>query len=81
MKERTLSSSEAVEFLEASNKETYKMKGHSFVPLKYTGKQYCKYCGLVALRNRATDWCVDKGCNFELHQEYKNAMRRLTKTL
>lgn len=79
-KEYTLTDKEKEELLNASSKKPYKMKGHSFVPLSSVGKQYCRNCGLVALRNRATDWCIEKGCNFEDHNSYEQAMKRLTKS-
>ena len=74
------SSSEVNEFLHSSEqKQSYKMKGHSFVALKGVGKQYCSCCGLVALNNPATGWCIEKGCNHSDHSSYKSAMKRLTK--
>lgn len=31
------------------------------------------------IQAEATEWCIDKGCNYELHPQYKSAMKRLTK--
>lgn len=57
----------------------YKMVGHTFRPLRGTGKHYCRSCGLVALRNPFTDWCIHKGCNSENHPQYQSTLKRLTK--
>lgn len=57
----------------------YKFVGHSFKPLKGTGKQCCTGCGLMALRNRLTNWCVAKGCNSDSHPQYKSTLKRLTR--
>ena len=73
----TMTEQEKMAFLGLSGKEPYKMKGHSFAMMKYGGKQYCKSCGLVALRNKATQWCIDKGCNYSDHKQYDSAMKRL----
>lgn len=56
--------------------EKYKLIGHSFSRMA-GGKHYCVSCGLVALRNRFSDWSVDKGCLSHLHPDY-NRMRKLT---
>lgn len=78
---QTLSSKERDRFLDSKEQRSYKMVGHQFVPLKGAGKPYCKSCGLVALRNKATEWCIDKGCNFDVHKGYKEAMKRLTRSV
>lgn len=77
-KDYTLSEKEKQDLLN-SKKEPYKMQGHQWVPMQSAGKQVCKSCGLVMLRNRATDWCVERGCNFSDHVQYESAMKRLTK--
>lgn len=77
---KTLSDKERNELLAKSGKESYKYSGHSFRQMKGVGKQVCNNCGLIALRNKATDWCIDKGCNYEDHPQYKQAMKRLTKS-
>ncbi|MDX1532628.1 MAG: hypothetical protein R3230_00310 [Nitrosopumilaceae archaeon] len=57
-------------------KEKYEYKGHGpWITLG--GKQYCWGCGLVALNNQASDWCVDKGCLYNIHPQYKSSMKRL----
>lgn len=77
---KSLSYNEIVSFLNSSSKkEPYKMKGHSFTPLKNTGKQYCKGCGLVAGNNDFSIWCVDKGCNYMDHPQYAKTRKKLTK--
>ena len=79
-KEYTLSQAEVREMLSNRHqKQPYKMKGHSWVPLKGAGKNVCSCCGLMALRNKATDWAIAKGCHHTDHPQYENAMKRLTK--
>lgn len=78
-KEYTLSDKEKNDLLNGSSKQPYKMKGHQFKPMNGTGKQVCNSCGLVALRNQATEWCIEKGCNFSDHNQYESTMKRLTK--
>ena len=75
----TLSNEERDKLLSLTGSAAYKYKGHSFVPMKGVGKQVCRVCGLVALKNAATQWCIDKGCNAEDHPQYKQAMKRLAK--
>ena len=75
----TLSNEERDKLLATSGSAKYKYKGHSFTPLKGVGKQVCKSCGLIALKNLATQWCVDKGCNYEDHPQYRQTMKRLAK--
>lgn len=77
--EYTLSQNEVNDLLRKNSKEPYKMQGHSWQPMSHIGKQVCKNCGLVMLRNQATAWCVDKGCNHSDHPQYESAMKRLTK--
>lgn len=79
MSYKTLNKKETEEFLNTrGSKEAYKKKGHSFTPLKGTGKSYCKSCGLVALNNPLTDWCIQMGCNYRDHTQYNNKVKRLT---
>lgn len=59
-----------------NGKDQYKYIGHG--PwYSLGGKKVCWSCGLVALNNKASDWCVDKGCDYKLHSGYTNAMKRL----
>ncbi|ATS93451.1 hypothetical protein P1A145kb_p051 [Pectobacterium phage DU_PP_I] len=46
---------------------------------RYAGKQVCAWCGLVALRNKASEWCVEKGCQYKLHTSYPATMKKLTR--
>lgn len=75
----TLTKAEKEEILNSRPAEKFFLIGHRFVPLKGVGKNYCKGCGLVALHNQATQWCIAKGCRYELHSRYAKAMRNLTK--
>ena len=56
----TMSGQEVAKLMGTKYREPYKMVGHQFVPLSRVGKNHCKGCGLVRLRNKITDWCVDK---------------------
>lgn len=60
-------------------KEPYKLVHHSF-NRQVCGKQVCSNCGLMALNNDFTKWCIDKGCNADLHPQYKSVRLRLTRT-
>lgn len=77
----TLSGKEKDNFFNLKEKSSYKLKGHSFKPMKGIGKQHCSCCGLVALRNPLTDWCIKKGCNASDHPQYNATVKRLTKGL
>lgn len=35
------------------------------------GKAYCIKCGLVALNNEFSRWCIRKGCNHEDNEGFK----------
>lgn len=59
-------------------KETYQMKGHSFSKL-VSSKPVCISCGLIALNNDFSKWCIDKGCYADLHPQYESVRKRLTK--
>lgn len=75
---RSFNQKEIEDFLNQSPSKAYKLVPHQFNS-SHAGKACCTKCGLLALRNRATDWCVEKGCEFENHPDYTNAMKRLTK--
>ena len=78
---KTLSQQEVYEFFNTKTKpEPYKMKGHSWSPLKNTGKQYCTCCVLVASNVKLTVWCINKGCNYQDHNQYKSVKKRLSKS-
>lgn len=57
----------------------YKYQPHTFIVMKGVGKQICKSCGLMALRNDITNWCINKGCYAEDHPEYQKTLIRLSK--
>lgn len=63
-----------------NNIEKYEYERHHFYLDKHAGKQVCANCGLVALRNKASEWCVEKGCQYKLHASYQSSMTKLTKT-
>lgn len=65
--------------MQKANKEKYKYEGHQFYLDKHIGKQVCWQCGLIGLRNKATDWCVAKGCNYKDDPSYQKKMKELTK--
>lgn len=53
---------------------------HNFQKL-YKGIPWlvCAKCGLVALRNPFTKWCMSNGCNHSEHPNYRAIMKQLTK--
>ena len=62
---------------EIEDKEiTYSYEPHSTVSLKGTPWPYCKYCGLVYLRNRITRWCIRMGCNADYHPQFQKMLNR-----
>lgn len=61
-----------------SKKEKFKFEGHVWYADKNCGKQVCASCGLIALNNEATDWCIRRGCNYKDDPAYESAMVRLT---
>ena len=73
----TLNQSEVAAFLKKDGYRTYTLKGHTFIPLRSVGRNYCRGCGLVLLHNKITDWCVAKGCNHKDSPHYKAALKRL----
>lgn len=74
----TMSEKERREFLNLG-KESYKYKGHTFKPMKDIGKQVCSCCGLMALRNEISQWCIKKGCNYSDNPHYKKTLKRMSK--
>lgn len=48
--------------------EPHSMKG------KICSWAYCLHCGLVALNNDLTRWCISKGCNASEHPSYKSML-------
>ncbi len=72
----TLSEKDKLDLLGKKDSRTYKYVGHSFTPLKGVGKQYCTNCGLLSLNNGISRWCVDKGCNYDVHSSYKSKIKK-----
>lgn len=52
-------------------KETYKLIQHSWVQRKSMHKPICTNCGLLRLRNKATDIAVKRGCMYDLLEKKK----------
>lgn len=59
-------------------KITYKFEKHSPVKSKSFPWMYCKYCGLVYLKNRFTKWAIKTGCLNEYHIDYKRMRKHFT---
>lgn len=76
---QTLSKKETQAFLNQASNHVYKKKNHIFIPLRMVGRNYCRLCGLVLLKNKMTEWSVNKGCYHSDHPNYKRALKRLTK--
>jgi hypothetical protein len=57
----------------------FKVDPHNFQnPKNRFYKPVCFRCGLMRLNNKATDWCVKQGCDFEEHPDYKIRLKELT---
>ncbi len=50
--------------------DPYVMEPHTFTR-QICSWRYCAKCGLIALSNPFTQWCIKKGCNYEDHPGYK----------
>lgn len=57
---------------------TYSYEKHAPVPLKGNPYLYCKYCGLVYLKNDFTKWCIRMGCNNSYHPLFNKMRNKLT---
>ncbi len=57
--------------------DTYKFVPHAFTR-SVCSYRYCAKCGLIRLHNALTDWCVDKGCNYDDHTQYAAKVHKLT---
>lgn len=55
--------------------DPYKYEGHQWVAHRDIGKAVCADCGLVALRNEATERAVRWGCNWRDHPTYLRELR------
>ncbi len=57
-------------------KTTYEYEAHTPKKLKGNNKWLvCTNCGLVYLRNKFTQWAIDKGCLADFHPGYKSARK------
>lgn len=36
----------------------------------------CASCGLLALKNSLSRWCVEKGCDYAEHPEYQRQVKK-----
>ncbi len=68
-----------VKKVDKGNTEVYSYERHHFYLDSNAGKQVCANCGLIALRNKASEWCVEKGCLHKLHPSYSLTMKKLTR--
>lgn len=59
-------------------KEKYDFSPHQPQKVKYVPWPVCR-CGLIYLKNTLTQWCVSKGCNYELHPDYARKVKELGK--
>ena len=59
------------EFL-ASKKQKYKYVEHTF-DKRAGGKPVCSGCGLMKLRNKATELAVKRGCLHDLHPSVRKS--------
>ena len=41
-------------------------------------KPVCVKCGLMALNNPITHWCMQHGCDYDEHPDYKKKLKELT---
>lgn len=56
----------------------YSYESHSTLNLKGTPYVYCRYCGLVFLKNELTRWCIRMGCNNKYHPLFKQMVHKFT---
>lgn len=50
----------------------FQVNPHKFCKRKYVPWLVCQGCGLIALRNPFSEWCVKMGCDYEDHPDFKN---------
>lgn len=50
----------------------WQVEPHKWVPFKGIGRKRCAKCGLLALNNKFSQWCVKMGCDHDLHPNYKH---------
>lgn len=73
---KPLAENEKNELLNKREERKYSYIGHSFSPLVGTGKSFCTSCGLIALRNKFSDWCIEKGCLYDAHPSFKSTKQK-----
>jgi len=54
------------------------MNSHSWVKVRWMPWLLCGKCGLVALKNDITRWCISHGCDYDEHPGYSEAHRTLS---
>ena len=57
----------------------YSYEQHAPIPLKGQPYLYCRYCGLVYLKNDFTKWCIRMGCANSYHPLYKRMRNKFTR--
>lgn len=50
---------------------SYTMEPHRWKPMKGISRDRCVKCGLLALRNKFSEWCARMGCEHAEHPAYK----------
>lgn len=58
--------------------ETYSYEAHTPIPLKGTPWLYCRFCGLLYLKNQFTRWCIRMGCNNSIHPQFDKIRTKYT---
>lgn len=56
----------------------YTYEKHAPIPLKGTPWLYCRYCGLLYLKNDFTKWCIRMGCANRYHPSYEKMLIHFT---
>ncbi len=56
-------------------RQPFRMEPHCFVPVRRLAWLRCRHCGLLALRNDLTAWCIKAGCNAKDHPEHASRVR------
>lgn len=56
----------------------YKYEQHAPIPLKGTPWLYCKYCGLLYLKNNFTRWAIRMGCMNRFHPTHNKMLAHFT---
>lgn len=57
--------------MERTVTEAYEYDAHKWVKCAMVGRERCVKCGLLALRNTFTQWCIRVGCDNTSHPRYK----------